>query len=138
MSDRSKVLKAAGYDWKGVSVRQYKSAGDDFKNISRRTLLGESDGEGVLNFVTRYFEIGPGGYSSMEFHQHPHAVIVLRGRGEVLLGRDTHLVGPHDCVFVYPGTTHQFRATGNEPFGFLCIVDRHRDRPVRARINRHD
>jgi hypothetical protein len=25
---------------------------------------------------------------------------------------------------------HQFRATGDEPLGFLCVVERERDRPV--------
>ena len=134
MSDGSKVVRAAAYDWEGVAVRDYKAEGDHFKGISRRTLLGEAEGEQPLNFLTRYFEIEPGGYSSMEYHQHPHAVIVLRGSGEVLLGRSSHAIGLHDCVFVAPGTTHQFRATGGEPLGFICIVDRRRDKPVRARI----
>jgi quercetin dioxygenase-like cupin family protein len=134
MSDLSKVLKAEGRGWKDVEVREYKSEGDHFRNISRRTLLGEAAGEEALNFITRYFEIEPGGYSSMEFHQHPHAVVVIRGHGDVLLGDSIHELGPHDCVYVAPGTTHQFRATGSDPFGFLCIVDRHRDKAVRARI----
>jgi quercetin dioxygenase-like cupin family protein len=134
MSERSKVVKAGGYDWEGVVVKEYQKDGDHFKGITRRTLLGESEGEESLNFITRYFEIEPGGYSSMEFHQHPHAVIVLRGAGEVLLGSVPKAIGAHDCVFVSPGTTHQFRATGSESLGFICIVDRYRDRPVRARI----
>ncbi|MBI2536308.1 MAG: cupin domain-containing protein, partial [Gemmatimonadetes bacterium] len=41
----------------------------------------------------------------------------------------THVITPYDCVYVAPGTTHQFRATGTEPLGFLCMVDRVRDRP---------
>jgi hypothetical protein len=28
---------------------------------------------------------------------------------------------------------HQFRATGAEPLGFLCVVERERDRPVPVR-----
>jgi hypothetical protein len=28
---------------------------------------------------------------------------------------------------------HQFRATAAEPLGFLCVVDRERDRPVPVR-----
>src|SRR2546427_2468983 len=54
---------------------------------TRQTLLGEGTGEEPFNFVTRYFEIQPGGYSTLERHQHPHAVVVLRGRGRVTLGR---------------------------------------------------
>jgi quercetin dioxygenase-like cupin family protein len=136
MNDRSKVLKSKHFDWDGVGVREYGQDGDHFKAISRRTLMGESEGQESLNFVTRYFEIDPGGYSSLEFHQHPHAVVVIRGRGQVLLDGSTYSVEPHDCVFVSPGTTHQFRAAGGRPFGFLCIVDRRRDKPVRARIKR--
>jgi mannose-6-phosphate isomerase-like protein (cupin superfamily) len=36
---------------------------------------------------------------------------------------------PFDCVFVAPGEPHQFRADDGEPLGFLCMVDRERDRP---------
>jgi quercetin dioxygenase-like cupin family protein len=133
MSQPSKVLKGGRDGWKGVAVREYKADGDHFKDVTRRTLLGEGAGEEVLNFLTRYFEIRPGGYSSLERHRHPHAVIVLRGNGRVLLDRSTRSIGPHDCVFVSPGTAHQFQATGSEPLGFLCIVDRARDKPSPVR-----
>jgi len=134
MSHESKVIRAGKFDWEGVALRKYKTEGDHFKGVTRRILLGAAEGEEALNFITRYFEIEPGGYSSLELHQHPHVVIVLRGHGQVLLDRSSHDIGPHDCVFVSPGTTHQFRATGREPLGFLCIVDRIRDKPTRARI----
>lgn len=130
---RSKVLKAGAEGWTGVAVREYKAEGEHFKNVTRRTLLGEGEGEESLGFVTRYFEVMPGGYSSLERHRHSHAVVVLRGSGRVLLGRSTHDIGPRDCVYVSPGTIHQFQATGSEPLGFLCIVDRDRDRPSTVR-----
>jgi quercetin dioxygenase-like cupin family protein len=80
--------------------------------------------------VTRYFEIQPGGYSSLERHRHPHAVLVIRGRGQVLLDRDVVPVKPFDCVYVSPETVHQFQAADDTSLGFLCVVDRLRDRPV--------
>lgn len=55
---------------------------------------------------------------------------MLRGRGTVLLGDRAHRLAPLDAVYVAPEAVHQFRAAGDEPFGFLCIVDRVRDRPV--------
>jgi quercetin dioxygenase-like cupin family protein len=129
MDDRSKVLKFAGFRWAGVPVRAYKTGDVPYRDVTRQTLLGEASGEEPFTFVTRYFEIQPGGYSTLERHQHPHAVIVIRGRGEVTLGGATHELAPFDCVYVSPGVVHQFRATGDEPLGFLCTVDRVRDRP---------
>src|SRR2546427_4657787 len=96
---------------------------------TRQTLLGEGTGEEPFNFVTRYFEIQPGGYSTLERHQHPHAVVVLRGAGRVILGERAYDIAPFDCVYVSPGVYHQFQATSAEPLGFLCTVDRVRDRP---------
>ena len=129
MDERSKVLKCAGFRWHAVEVREYKAPGAPFKGVTRQTLLGEGRGEEPFNFITRYFEIQPGGYSTLERHQHPHAVVVLRGAGRVILGERTHEVAPFDCVYVAPGVYHQFQATSAEPLGFLCMVDRERDRP---------
>ena len=36
-----------------------------------------------------------------------------------------------DAVYVAPDEVHQFRnPSATEPFGFLCVVDAERDRPV--------
>jgi quercetin dioxygenase-like cupin family protein len=129
MDNPSKVLKCTGYRWQGVQLEAYKAEPARFKDVTRQTLLGKGPGEEALQFVTRYFEIQPGGYSTLEYHHHPHAVVVLRGRGQVVLGGDTHEIAPYDCIYVAPDTPHQFRATGGEPLGFVCVVDRIRDRP---------
>jgi len=129
MRDRSRVLKAPGFRWQGVEVREYKADGAPYKDVTRQTLLGEGEDEADLNFITRYFEIQPGGYSTLERHQHPHAVVVIRGRGRVTLSERTYDLAPFDCVYVAPGAVHQFAASGEEPLGFLCMVDRVRDRP---------
>lgn len=130
MSDASKVIKCRNFRWEGVELRPYRLEAARFKDVARLTLLGEGPGEGALQFITRYFEVQPGGYSTFELHQHPHSVVVLRGTGCVVLGDEIHEIAPFDCVYVAPGTKHQFRATGTEPLGFLCIVDRVRDRPT--------
>jgi mannose-6-phosphate isomerase-like protein (cupin superfamily) len=129
MGETSKVIKCSAFRWAGVEVRPYKAEAAPFKDVSRQTLLGEAPGEAALNFITRYFEVQPGGYSTLELHQHPHTVVILRGTGVVSLGAETYDIAPFDCVYVAPGTVHQFRATGVEPLGFLCVVDRVRDRP---------
>jgi quercetin dioxygenase-like cupin family protein len=77
----------------------------------------------------RYFEISPGGYSTLERHEHTHAVLILRGRGTVRLGNETHAVAERDLVTVDPLTWHQFHAAADSPLGFLCLVSKERDRP---------
>jgi quercetin dioxygenase-like cupin family protein len=129
MDDRSKVLKFRQFRWDSVELKQYKRADATFRGVTRQTLLGEQPGEEPFDFITRYFEVEPGGYSTLERHQHPHAVVVLRGQGRVILGEREYEIAPFDCVYVSPGVSHQFRATGDEALGFLCIVDRERDRP---------
>jgi quercetin dioxygenase-like cupin family protein len=129
MSHTSKVIKCREYRWQGIERTAYTAEPAPFKDVTRQTLLGDGPGEEPLRFITRYFEVQPGGYSTLELHEHPHAVIVLRGKGHVVLGEERTAIAPYDCVYVAPGTAHQFRAAGAEPLGFLCVVDRVRDRP---------
>jgi quercetin dioxygenase-like cupin family protein len=128
----SKVVRGREYRWQNVAVREYKAEGEHagrFHGVTRQTLLGEGEGEADLNFITRYFEVAPGGFSSLELHRHPHSVVVVRGRGHVVLGGESHDLAPLDVVYVSPETLHQFRADAGAPLGFLCIVDRDRDKP---------
>ena len=105
---------------------EYK-AGDEapFKDVTRQTLFARPDLAGEL----RYFEIAPGGHSTLERHEHAHAVMVLRGRGCCLVGQATYAIGSHDLVAVPAMTWHQFRASADDVLGFLCMVDCGRDRP---------
>ena len=57
--------------------------------------------------------------------------MVVRGRGQALVGTEIHGLGTNDLVRVPPLTWHQFRATGTEPLGFLCLVSSERDKPQR-------
>lgn len=126
--NQSRVIHCENYHWKSVPKREYKKNSNSYKDISRYSLLG--DEEKALNIQTRYFEIQPGGYSSLEYHRHPHSVIIIRGSGTVVLGDELFDIGLHDVIFVSPETLHQFHADKEEPLGFICIVDRYRDRPT--------
>lgn len=128
----SRVIRGEDFHWAGVAVRAYQAEGGHagrFRGVTRQTLLGEGPGEEDLNFITRYFEVEPGGFSSLELHRHPHCVIVVRGHGHVVLGEESVAIAPLDVVHVGSETVHQFRAAADQPLGFLCIVDRDRDRP---------
>lgn len=128
MDNQSKVIKADKFSWKGVERKQYKSDTHNFKDIHRFSLLGDEISE--LNFQTRYFEIKPGGYSSLELHRHPHSVVIIRGSGTLVLENELHKLNLHDVVYIAPETIHQFHADQGEPLGFICVVDRYRDRPA--------
>ncbi len=126
----SRVLRfQPDFRWEGVPVREYQQAGDNWCGVARTVLAG--DGGEKMAFHVRYFEIAPAGFSSREQHVHEHVVVVLRGRGQVRLGEAVHDLGFGDTVYVAPNEVHQFRnPSASEPFGFLCIVDAERDRPV--------
>ena len=117
-----------GFDWEDVAELAYKPEGSHFQHISRRVLFGEHAG---LACELRYFEIQRDGHSTLERHDHRHAVLVLRGRGRVLVGDQVHALEAFDLVHVPQLTWHQFRATEGEALGFLCMVDVARDRPER-------
>jgi quercetin dioxygenase-like cupin family protein len=117
---------APDFAWEGIARLPYKEAElAPFKAISRQTLFSDSRLSGEL----RYFEIDPGGFSTLERHAHMHGVMILRGGGRCLIGGAVHALSPRDLVTIEPWTWHQFRAGRQEPLGFLCLVNSERDKP---------
>ena len=125
---KSRVVKSGGAGWSAIPAQAYKHDGASFCEVTRRVLLGAPEGD-ELAFELRYFEVAAGGWTSLERHQHPHAVVVLAGRGEVRLVSERHPIAPFDAVYVAPGDPHQFVAAADEKLGLLCVVDCERDRP---------
>jgi quercetin dioxygenase-like cupin family protein len=112
--------------WDGVDAMRYKAEGSaPFRDITRQVLFHDP----ALACELRYFEMQPGGYSTLERHEHAHAVMIQRGAGRVLVGDRVYDVGEHDLVHIPAMTWHQFRAPDDAPFGFLCMVNAERDRP---------
>jgi mannose-6-phosphate isomerase-like protein (cupin superfamily) len=124
--ERTIHRKAKEYRWEGVDELPYKEdARALYKSITRQVLFSDPEMQGEL----RYFEMAPGGFSTLERHQHMHAVLILRGRGHCLVGDAVRPIETRDLVTVPPMTWHQFRATKGEPLGFLCMVNATRDKP---------
>lgn len=114
------------YRWDAVEVLRYKDEGAaPFKDVTRQVLF---EGEG-LPVQLRYFEVAPGGWTTLERHEHVHSVMVIRGAGQCLVGDRAYDIGQNDLVSVPPMTWHQFRAAPDAPLGFLCLVAADRDRP---------
>ncbi len=112
--------------WRDVPLMAYKDEGSaPFRDVSRQVLFDDTR----LGCELRYFEVAPGGHPTLERHEHVHAVMILRGAGRCLVGDVVARVSAHDLVHIPPMTWHQFRAAPDQPLGFLCMVNRSRDRP---------
>lgn len=122
------VVRAArpGFRWDDVEQLRYKDEGaPSFRDVSRQVLFETAPGASQW----RYFELAPGGHTSLERHHHTHAVMILRGHGRALVDGRIWTLAPYDLVEIAPLAWHQFRAGADEPFGFLCLVASERDRP---------
>ena len=76
----------------------------------------------------RYFECLPGGYSTLEYHEHTHMVMIGRGKGQLLLGDEIYDVAQGDFIEIPGNTIHQFRANKGDYIGFFCLVNKDRDK----------
>ena len=108
----------SAFDWQGVTEKTYEAA--DVVGTSAKVLIGPA--EEAPHFRIRYFRVEPGGQTSLDQHPHEHGVFILHGRALVRLGDDEVQVGPRDVVYVPGDEVHQFRAVGDEPLGFLCVI----------------
>jgi mannose-6-phosphate isomerase-like protein (cupin superfamily) len=114
------------FQWEAVATLDYKQGAEAvYRDITRQTLFRSDELAGEL----RYFEIAAGGHSTLERHEHVHAVVILRGMGACLVGTDVQRIGAYDLVTIPALTWHQFRAAANAPLGFLCLVNAQRDPP---------
>jgi quercetin dioxygenase-like cupin family protein len=119
------VRRFKDFAWDQVPVLAYKDGGP-YQGVTRQILF---EGVESLPAQWRYFEVEPGGHSTLERHEHVHHVLILRGRGRCLVGDQVYDIGEHDLVQVPPVHWHQFRAAADSPLGFLCLVATERDRP---------
>jgi quercetin dioxygenase-like cupin family protein len=121
----SNVRRFKDFGWEEVPILAYKEGGP-YKGVTRQILF---EGQEKLPSQWRYFEVEPGGHSTLERHDHLHNVLILRGRGQCLVDGRIHDIGEHDLIHVPSMAWHQFRAADDSPLGFLCLVAEQRDRP---------
>jgi len=123
------LLRFDQYLWEGREKQAYKATDmHSFRGIARTELIGKT-GE-KTSFDLRYFEIEPQGYSSFEKHAHEHVSIGVRGLGVLSKEDSVFSIGPNDIARVNSFAPHQLKNDSPEPFGFYCIVDRTRDKPI--------
>ena len=119
-----------GFQWSNRESTPYKDADDlAFKGVRRVELVGKF-GERTRCDL-RYFEVEPGGFTSLEKHLHTHIIIGARGTGLLSMGNQRIVLEPMDIVYLQQLEVHQLHNETQAPFGFLCIVDHERDRPMK-------
>jgi quercetin dioxygenase-like cupin family protein len=91
----------------------------------RQILIGPDQGP---NFALRRFIMQPGGGMPRHTNQVEHEQYVLRGRATIGIGDETFQVSADDVVFIPAGVPHWYRAEGDAPFEFLCVVPNRDDR----------
>lgn len=91
----------------------------------RQVLIGPDEGP---NFALRRFIMEPGGGMPTHTNRVEHEQYVLRGRATIWIGDETHQVSADDVVYIPAGVPHGYRAEGDEPFEFLCVVPNAEDR----------
>lgn len=119
--------KFRDFKWDNVKMINYKpeNGPTTFFNVTRQNIVEANE---EIGFDVRYFECGPGGYTTLEKHSHVHVVMALRGQGNIIVGQEIIEAKPFDLVIINAWTPHQLINTGNEPFGFICSVNGQRDK----------
>lgn len=92
---------------------------ETFSNVNRQNLYTGTDD---VAFDVRCFECARDGYTTLEKHEHVHVVMILRGQGKMIVGDEVLDVVPYDLVVIPSMTAHQLVNTGDEPFGFTCLI----------------
>ncbi|MEE3235674.1 MAG: cupin domain-containing protein [Candidatus Latescibacterota bacterium] len=89
------------------------------RDTETQILIGPEEGP---NFAMRRFVMQPGGGMPKHTNTVEHEQYILRGNATIGIGDQEINVERDDVVFIPAETPHWYRAKGNEPFEFLCIV----------------
>lgn len=102
-----------------VAWREYPG---HFGGALSKALVGpENAGSQRLDFrISRY---APNAYVQEHSHKVQEQVYyVLEGEGMLTVGKDRHLMRPHDYVYLPPGVLHSFANTGTGGLVFLVVT----------------
>jgi quercetin dioxygenase-like cupin family protein len=93
-----------------------------FGGALSKALVGPANsGSRRIDFrISRY---APNAYVQEHRHKVQEQIYyVLEGEGVLTLGKDRHLMRPHDYVYVPPGVPHSFTNTGLGGLVFLVVT----------------
>jgi|TARA_B100001029_G_scaffold89171_1_gene73198 quercetin dioxygenase-like cupin family protein len=89
------------------------------QNTQTQILIGPEE---APNFAMRRFIMQPGGGMPKHTNKVEHEQYVLRGEATIGIGNQEINVKQDDVVFIPAEVAHWYRAEGDTPFEFLCIV----------------
>jgi len=112
------------FNWEGTRTRTYQV--DGVSQVSETWLIGKK--EGAQNFAMRYYQLEPGGSSRKEQHPYDHGILILQGRGEVLIDQDISSFERGDIIYIPPDALHQLSNTGTDLMGFICVIPARREK----------
>lgn len=84
-----------------------------------QVLIGPED---APNFAMRKFSMEPGGGMPKHANTIEHEQYVLTGQARVGIGEEVYQVKAGDVLLIPAGMPHWYKAEGDEPFKFLCVV----------------
>jgi quercetin dioxygenase-like cupin family protein len=101
-----------------------------FGGALSKALVGPGNsGTSRIDFrISRY---APNAYVQEHVHKVQEQIYyVLEGEGVLTLGKERHLMQPHDYVYVPPGVRHSFTNTGTAGLVFLVVTTPADDAPM--------
>ncbi|MHA1147237.1 MAG: cupin domain-containing protein [Promethearchaeota archaeon] len=79
--------------------------------------------DGAQNYMTRRFEILPGGQIGIHNHPEEHHIYILEGEGLVIDAKKNKIgVRPGDVLYIPPDEPHGYENNSTTVFAFLCII----------------
>ncbi len=117
--------EARTWEYADVPTQEYRS--EAAPGVIRRVLVGQEDG--ASDFIVRYFTVPAGSHTPFDQHPHQHGVVVIQGRGRVLLGDTWNDITVGDAVFTGTNEVHQFEAASDEPLAFICVIPTWAEQP---------
>lgn len=88
-------------------------------DVTMQVLIAAEEGP---NFAMRRFVIQPGGSMPNHTNAVEHEQYVLGGAARIAIGDEEFSVKKGDVVFIPADVPHWYKAEGDEPFEFLCLV----------------
>jgi quercetin dioxygenase-like cupin family protein len=93
---------------------------DGVAGVSKANVIGQP--EGWNDYTLRVFRISPGGFTPHHKHDWEHVNYVIRGRGVLTIGEQSHEISEKGFAFVPSNAMHQFKNPHDEDFEFICVV----------------
>ena len=93
--------------------------------VHKKSMIGPWNG--WPDYVMRFFEIEPGGYTPKHQHPWPQYMFVVEGQGVLDLEGVEEGIAFGNSIVVPDNASHQIKNVGKENLKFVCVVLPHGD-----------